>query len=199
MADNGAIAVTRLSKKSQERFFVEEAAHLLGKNWILGPDREQPDFIVAEDALQFGLEVSEIFAGPQSSSGAAMKRMESQTQRVVNSLRNEYEATTSIPLVVKFVGNMRAENFAAVIPALIAMDFASKEIGHHAVLDEGKGLRVHATKGFRTDWYSVNHRVGWVDLRPQQQIDQAIERKSKELSSYMSAAGSDVRLLLVAN
>jgi hypothetical protein len=199
LAGNGAIAVTRLSKKAQERFFVEEAACRLGKNWIVGPDREQPDFVVTEEAHQFGLEVSEIFTGPQDSSGAAMKQVESQAQRVVNSLRNEYEATTNIPLTVKFVGNMRTENFAAVVPTLIAMDLASKEIGYYAVLDEGKGLRVHVTKGFRVDWYSVNHRVGWVDLRPQQQIKQAIEKKSKELSSYVSAAGSDIRLMLVAN
>ena len=42
----------------------EEAAKFMGKTWDVGPDREQPDFLVTEGAQQFGLEVSEIFAGP---------------------------------------------------------------------------------------------------------------------------------------
>ena len=128
-----------------------------------------------------------------------MKESESNNQRDLNRLRLEYEAITQIPLSVKFVGNMSSENMASVIPALIAEDFASKPILHHVVIDEDNGLRIHVTKAFRPDWISVNHRVGWVDRNPMGRIAAVIDKKSKELPSYRDAAGSDIRLLIVAD
>jgi hypothetical protein len=191
--------LTRPVKKTRERFFVEQTARSLGKAWSLGVDREHPDFVVTEDGRQFGLEVSEIFMGPQGRAGSAMKAKESVTQRAVNALRLEYEAIANIPLSVKFVGNMSAANMATVVPALVAADLPSQPIAHHVVLDSGNGLRVHVTKALRPDWYSVNDRVGWVDRNPQNIIANAIEKKAKELTRYKSAIGFDVRLLLVAD
>ena len=49
--------MTRPTQKRRERFFVEEAAKLLGKTWILAEDREHPDFIVTEGEQRLGLEV----------------------------------------------------------------------------------------------------------------------------------------------
>jgi hypothetical protein len=191
--------LTRPSQKKRERFFVEEAGRSLGKTWKLGEDREHPDFVVTEGAQQFGLEVCDVFMGQQGRAGSAMKAKESNTQRLVNALRLEYEAIANIPLSVKFVGDMCAANLATVVPALIARDFPSKPIGHHFIFDSGGGLRVHVTKAFRPDWYSVNDRVGWVDRNPQNIIANAIEKKAKELTRYMDAAGCDMRLLLVAD
>ena len=191
--------MTRPLKKTRERFFGEQAAKCLGVAWTLGPDRERPDFIVNEGEQQFGLEICEIFTGPQRRAGSAMKESESNNQRDLNRLRLEYEAITQIPLSVKFVGNMSSENMASVVPALIAEDFASKPILHHVVIDEDNGLRIHVTKAFRPDWISVNHRVGWVDRNPMGRIAAVIDKKSKELPSYRDAAGSDIRLLIVAD
>ena len=112
--------MTRPVKKKRERFFVEEAARSLGKTWGLGEDREHPDFIVAEDSRQFGLKVCEIFMGPQNRDGSAMKAKESITQSRVNALQVECEAVANIPLNVRFVGYMSAENIAMVVPALVA-------------------------------------------------------------------------------
>jgi hypothetical protein len=67
--------MTREGQKRRERFFVEEAAKLLGKTWDLGQDREHPDFLVTDGAQRFGLEVSELFKGPQGESGSAMKQV----------------------------------------------------------------------------------------------------------------------------
>jgi hypothetical protein len=157
-------------KKKRERFFVAEAAKLMGKTWSLGPDREHPDFLVTEGAQQFGLEVCEIFTGPQNKRGSAMKEIESNAQRAVDALRREYEAITNIPLIVKLVGDVCAANLALVVPALIAEDLASKPVTYHAVIvpDTGlrAGLRVHVTKALRPNWYSVKHRVGFVDRNP---------------------------------
>ena len=191
--------MTRPEKKNRERFFVEQSARSLGKVWGLGGDREHPDFVVTEDGRQFGLEVCEIFMGPRGHAGSAMKATESTTQRSVNALRLEYEAIANIPLIVKFVGNMSPASMATVVPALVAADLPSKPITHHFVIDAGTGLRVHVTKALRPDWYSVNDRVGWVDRNPQSIIAKAIEKKAKELTRYKAAAGSDVRLLLVAD
>jgi hypothetical protein len=152
-------------KKKRERFFVEEAAKLMGKTWSLGPDREHPDFFVTEGAQQFGLEVSEIFTGRQDRAGSAMKEMESNTQRAVDTLRREYEAITNTPLIIKLVGDVCAKNLALVVPALVAEDLALKPVGHHAVIapDTGlrAGLRVHVTKALRPNWFSMKWKTAW--------------------------------------
>ena len=66
--------------KGQERFFVEEAARLLGVEWELAEDRESPDFLIDDGSCRFGLEVSELFAGPVGVKGAERKNAESINQ-----------------------------------------------------------------------------------------------------------------------
>jgi hypothetical protein len=187
----------------RERFFVEEAAKLMGKTWSLGPDREHPDFLVTEGAQQFGLEVCEIFTGQQGRAGSAMKEMESNTQRAVDHLQREYEEITNIPLIVKLVGDVCADNLALVVPALVAEDLASKPVTHHAVIvpdtELRAGLRVHVTKALRANWFSVNDRVGWEDCNPMPRIAAAVRKKSEELPRYRATVASDVRLLIVAD
>jgi hypothetical protein len=191
--------LTRPKQKQRERFFVEQAAKLLGRLWILEEGREHPDFIITEGEKRFGLEVCEIFAGPQDRTGSAMKRTESSVHRQLEALRRAYEAITSTTLCVQIVGSLNPENMAAVVPALMAEDFTSKPVGHHVVVDHGDGLRLHVTKAFRPEWYSVNHRAGWVYRNSLPIITDAIKKKSNELDRYRSAAGADVRLLLVAD
>ena len=196
--------MTRPLKKERERVFAEVTARLLGKVWRLGIDREHPDFLVAEDGSQFGLEVAELFVGRQGKSGSALKAQESFTQRSINDLQRQYEAVVNVPLTVKFVGSMKPENLATVVAALMAQDLQSKPKGYHFVHDTTVQytaiamLRVHVTKGHR-NWYCVNDRVGFVDRNPRQAIVNAIENKAKELARYQSAVGNDVRLLLVAD
>src|ERR1700730_15544817 len=115
--------MTRPTQKQRERFFVEQAAKILGKTWILG---EHPDFMVTEGRQRFGLEVCEIFVGPQDRAGSAMKRTESGVHRQLEALRREYEAITPTTLRVRIVGRLNPENMAAIVPALIAEDLASK-------------------------------------------------------------------------
>ena len=185
--------------KEHERFFVEEAAKNLGQDWSLSPDRESPDFLVTEGTQKFGLEVSEVFMGPEGSGGAAMKEKESKTQKALDALRIKYEETTNIPLRVRFLGDMSADQMAAVVPALVAEDFASKPILHHVKIKLGDGISVHVTKAFRAEWYSVNDRIGWVNCDPIQRIADAVEKKSKKLPAYREEVGLDIRILLVAD
>jgi hypothetical protein len=197
-------ALTRPLQKRRERFFAKEAARLLGKNWNLGEDREHPDFVVAEDGQQFGLEVTQIFIGPQDHAGSSLKAQESKTQRVVNAIHREYESIQNVPLIVRFVGNMEAANLATVIPALVGHDLPSRPIRYHFVHDTTAAhparprLRVHVTKGLRADWYSVNDRAGFVDHNPHGIIAAAIAKKANALTRYEGCA-ADIRLLLVAD
>ena len=197
--------MTRPAQKKRERFFAEEAARLLGKPWDLGTVREHPDFIVAEGAQQFGLEVTQIFVGAQGDRGSSSKAAEIKTQRVVNELQRQYESIENIPLIVKFVGNMESDNLATVIPALLAEVLPSKAVGHRFLHDTSVAhptrarLRVHVTRGLRPDWYSVNDRVGFVDHSPHEIIAAAIAEKAANLPRYKEAAGTDIRLLLVAD
>ena len=178
---------------------MEEAAKLLNKAWSLGPDRERPDFLVTEGTQMFGLEVSEVFMGPQSPAGAAMKEKESNTQKGIDALRIRYEEITNIPLCVHFVGDLSADNMATVVPKLVETDFASKPILHYVKIELGDGISMHITKAFRAEWFSVNDRVGWVDCDPVRRIADAVEKKSKKMPSYKEEVGLDIHLLLVAD
>ena len=94
-----------------------------------------------------------MFAGAQSRAGSAMKILESGRHKRIESLRRAYEATHAVPLSVQFVGNFCDENLATVVDALVAVDFLSKPVAHKVVLDEQKGLRIHAMKALRPEWY----------------------------------------------
>jgi hypothetical protein len=189
-------------KKQRERC-VEEAAKLMNKTSNLGPDREHPDFLVIEDVQQFGLEVCEIFTGQQGRAGSAMREMESHGQRAVDALRREYEAITNIPLNVKLVGDVCPENLALLVPTLVAKDLASKPTDYQAKIDLNTGLRsalrVYVTKAHRPNWSSMKDRVGFVDRNPMPRIAAAVKKKSGKLPQYRQAAGSDIRLLIVAD
>jgi hypothetical protein len=198
--------LTRPLQKKRERFFAEQAMRLMGEDWNLGDDnREHPDFIVTGRSQQFGLEVTQIFIGAQSDAGSTLKANESKTQRAITVLQREYEAIENVSLIVKFVGNMEAENLATVVPALVAQDLPSKPTCYHFVHDTTIAhpararLRVHITKALSPNWYSVNDRVGFVDRNPHGIIADAIAKKANELTQYKEAAGSDVRLLLIAD
>jgi len=195
--------VTSALKKNYERHLVEAAAKHLGNSWSLGPDREEPDFLVTEGEHQFGLEVCEIFTGRKNRDGSVKKKAEGETQRMVNAIRCKYEAIENIPLAVKFVGHLCAENMAKVVPALVESNLVSEPVGLRLVIDIDTGLhaglQIHVTKGFRPNWCSVMDRVGWVDQNPMPRIIAIVEKKLQKLPSYTKAVGSDVRLLIIAN
>jgi hypothetical protein len=65
--------MTKSVQKKRERFFAEEAARLLGEAWDLGADREHPDFLVTEGSKKFGLEITQLFVGPQGGDGSSLK------------------------------------------------------------------------------------------------------------------------------
>ena len=195
--------MTRSPQKEGERFFAEEAAKFLGKEWCFGPDREKPDFIVTEGEKQFGLEVTYLFAGPQDEHGSHRKMAERNTQKAVNALQAEYEKKDDTPLAVKFVGDMCRENIDEVVPTLLQLNFSAKPFGDQDRFEVDKGpakLSVYVTRAIRANWFCVNDRVGWVDRKPVERITDAIEDKAKKLPRYRECTGlDDIRLLIVAD
>ena len=87
--------------KAQERFFVEEAARSLGLQWEVGEDRESPDFLIDDGRCRFGIEVSELFAGPVGIRGAIRKAAESIYQKTIDRCRRAYEKERDVPLVFR--------------------------------------------------------------------------------------------------
>lgn len=154
---------------------------------------------MTDGAQQFGLEVSEVFKGTRHSSGSKLRKKESHIQKGIDELRGEYEAIEKLPLRVGFVGNMNAENTAAIVPALVAMGLSKRPVGYREIRDFGDGLRMHVTRAFVAQWFRANDSVGWVDHDPTARIIYEIEKKSANLPRYMEAAGPDVRLLIVAD
>jgi hypothetical protein len=203
MITSHGFQMTLLLKKKRERFFAEEAAKIMGRTWDIGPDSEAPDFLIAEGAHQFGLEVCEIFTGSQGRSGSAMKEAESHNQQAVDALRREFEATTDVALTVKLVGDVCEENLALVLPALHAADLASKPIAYQSKIELDTGLRarlnVYVTKALRPEWYVMKDRVGFVDRNPMPRIVDALKKKSKKIPQYKLTAGPNIRLLIVAD
>jgi hypothetical protein len=65
-----------------------------------------------------------------------------------------------------------------VVPALVAGDFASKPIAYQTVVALNTrlcaGFRARVIKAFRSEWFGVNDRVGWVDRNPMPRIDAAV-------------------------
>jgi hypothetical protein len=198
--------LTRRDQKVEEPFYAEQVARSLGRSWTLDDDREHPDFVVFEGGQRFGLEVMELFIGTQGTAGSVLKAGESRTQRAIDELRREYESNpNSVPLKVRFVGNMETANIKTVVPALLDEDLVSKRVGYSFVYDTTvkhpfrNRLRVHVTKVVRPDWCNILDRAGFVDRAPHRLIAGAIAKKAVELARYTQAAGDDIRLLLVAN
>jgi hypothetical protein len=193
--------VTRTSKKTFERVFVDHAARLLGRSWITGDvDREEPDFIVSEGNWQFGLEVTQIFVGAKEVGGGSFaKWTESANQRAMNELRKQYEASTGGIVLDVQINNLNNADVAPIVRALIAEDFASKPDFHRFCIDLGDGLIVHARKGGRGDWISLGDRVGWVTRDSSSIISERVSQKALKLPAYQAAVGNDVRLLVVAD
>lgn len=198
--------MTPLDKEKQhERFYVEKAGNLLGKAWDI-EDHERPDFIVTEGGQKFGLEVRQIFKGLENRKGSQLRKNEAEKQRAIDALQREYEGIEDIRLVVKFLGNMCEENMARVVPKLLDMKLSNKPIRYQenfTVELEPWGpapLEVFVTRAFRSEWYSIDDGVGWVDRNPMDSIDKAVQEKSEKLTSYKQSSGlEDIRLLIVAD
>ena len=195
--------MTRSVQKQHERFFVEQAICSLGVDWTIHAERDPLDFIIADGNHLFGLEVADIFVGHQNKNGSSVKKSESYRQKQLNNIRSEYEGNTDIKLCVKFLGCLTTKNLEKVVPNLIALNLAEKPMAYQTCVEIQNGLeaplKLYVTKTSRSEWFMMSDRVGFVAPNSDEIIAREIESKSNKILQYMSIAGNDVRLLLVAN
>ena len=185
--------------KRQERFFVEEAARSLGVQWEVGEDRESPDFLIEDGNCTFGLEVSELFAGPVGIRGALRKAAESLHQKTIDRYRRTYENERDVPLRIAILGKITKESMEKLLTILLSRDLARMRPGERFEVEINEQFKSHVTRAFHHEWFRVNDRVGWVNHNPLPVIEEAVAKKSELLDNYREAAGPDIRLLLVAN
>ena len=185
--------------KTQERFFVEEAARSLRLQWEVEEDRESPDFLIYDGKCRFGLEVSELFAGPVGIRGAIRKAAESIHQKMIDRCNRAYVKERDVPLRVAILGKVTKEAMEELLTILLAQDLATMRPGERFEVEKSDQFKAHVTRALRHQWFRVNDRVGWVNTNPLPTIEAAVAKKSELINTYREAAGADIRLLLVAN
>ena len=195
----GRILLDASEKKRRERFYVEEAARVLGKDWVCGPDREEPDFLITEGNTPFGLEISEVFKGKITKNGSKQRREEEKRRAIIRGLQADYEGQANVPLQVKIFGNLAKDELVKIVPRLVSEDLASKSLLHRIEMKLAGTLRVHVTKSPTASWSYIGDNVGYVVTDPRLILDAAIKKKSEKLEKYKSATGADVRLLLFSD
>ncbi|SOB95022.1 hypothetical protein [Thalassospira xiamenensis] len=200
--------MTRDKQKKSERQFVESTAKILELNWKIIDEGEKPDFIVEHLGAKFGLEVTEIFNGPKTRKGSAIrKRKEAHRISQLRTLQQVYEAETGVKLYLRFLrspannsrGNISDIELEEVHKALLAENLESKTFGFSQMLDLPSGGKLQITIYRHSDWVIINDQVGLVLQSPAEKIQAAIDDKIGNLECYKGRAGDDIRLLIVAD
>ncbi|MBC05972.1 hypothetical protein [Thalassospira sp.] len=197
--------MTREHQKHREKEFVLKASKLLGTEWKIIEQREQPDFILKEKSQVFGLEVREIFVDDnRRNSGSKLKKAENYRSKELEKFAHNFQKQLGFALHVRLVrrpqhGNISVEELNQLEEALISENLHLEEIGYHNQVELKCGTKVWLTKEIHSRWYVVNDLVGLVHHAPGDLIQSAIDMKSSKLDVYRNNAGSDIRLLLSAN
>ena len=192
-------------QKRIEHNFVLKASQLLNFQWEIVDQREEPDFIIREDNRTFGLEVREIFLNEnQNRGGSALKQTENHRSKQLKTFADSLEKKSDLALHVRLLrkpdaGNISECELKELHHALTAENLESRKIGYQTQFCLACGTKVWVTKEFRSRWYVLNDRVGWVSQDPIKLVQTAINSKGKKLRTYRKNAGPDVRLLLVAD
>lgn len=197
--------MTRQHQKRDEKEFVLKTSQLLGTEWKIIEQREQPDFILEEKSQVFGLEVREIFVDEnQTRSGSNLKKAEEHRSKELENFARAFEKDFDFALHVRVLlrprdRNISNEELEELEVALNSENLHLREIGYHNQIELNCGIKVWLTKEFQSRWYVVNDRVGCVHQDNVDLIQSAIDIKSRKLKTYINNVGPDVRLLLSAN
>lgn len=198
-------------KKQKERYFVEDAARLLGLRWMLNPDnRENPDFIVTEAGRRFGLEVTSVYIDTPARhrKGSKAKARESNMATAIRRCQAAYEERCPTPITVRLVGHIVPDDQDAALGRLDdqirAIDLENWPYGAQRAVEidvnTSSPLTAYVTKGSKIPWTYVPDKVGFVNRSPTAHISELIQNKSSHLCRYRSNSGlTDIRLLIVAD
>ncbi len=102
-----------------------------------------------------------------------------------------------VPLSVKFLGQFSNQELDEIVKLLLLEGWPACKFGKRRSYDFG-GRYVVATKARRSEWQTLDDRIGWVNFETAPVLNAAIAKKSANLDTY-KLLSSDVRLLLVAD
>lgn len=212
-------------QKQDEYFFAENAAKQINVDWkLIARDESNggPDFIVHEGENSFGLEVCEIFKGEvQPRKGSKLKGEAATNQKLIDEIRQQYEKVeNSVPLNVKFLGDVNSSNKSQILQTLLDMGLGEKSPSYSGdvVLEDDSGdLKMFIRRlpdGWgrdrlcRPDWFCVSDSVGWAE-KDSCKIQEAIDIKSQKIGQYRENVAKelglkdpencDIRLLIVSD
>lgn len=180
--------------RDQKGFEFEVAratASLLGEDWQI-VSRESPDFSVTADGMTFGLEVTQLFAGPTDKDGSSARRAESANAAWLHAIQAEFEQASPAKLYLSFRGEASDDARTEILEILAAQDLANKgpDFWFKRPL---RGGFLHVRTGLVTPWRFMNDAEGWASF-DDGPLRAAIEKKSAKLERY-SRDHEDVRLI----
>jgi hypothetical protein len=194
--------MTRPTQKEAERRWVEEARQHLGRHWLIQGASEPPDIIALDGLRRVGIEVREVFTGPQRRGGSTIKKRESRNVSAMRDLIHAYYLRRHDPIQVSFVGfeDLRSD-FERVLGMLVRRK--PRQPWTHTKLHLGplKSLLVMdlpAECGAYGRWSSVSDMCGWVSTITAKTVQQVITQKAADLSRYRDSVDHRV-LLIVSN
>ena len=158
---------------------------------------------VREGEAEFGLEHVSVHCGVETARSGrkpapAMRQERGRRADLMAGVRRNMP-TPEVPLRVKVQGEISETSMALLLEGLQAYDWAFMPLSQPVSVDGLPGLKVSAMRALRAEWIDVDSRVGWVTREGLSILQNAIDDKSTKLPSYKLNAGTDVRLLVVAN
>lgn len=187
-------------KKWWERQWTQEAAKLLSRDWDLGDDREEPDFVVRDGNDVFGLEITLAFEYLSSRGQSRLRQREAFNAKRLRGLEGDWSKQSDTILQVQVLGSLDDSNQHEVVEILQQRAVADRSITDLPLrLETPSGIRVFVRVAFHSRWSQLDDGVGWVTQNAVSQAQAAINRKAARLPAYRVAAGTDVRLLIVAD
>lgn len=179
-------------------------------------DPPAPDYLMANEAGEFGLEVTELFqdAARSDGGGSAQRRARGAHAEQLTKLAEAYYAQGGLPVRLNVlllrdddVETLAESRHDEIVSRLIGGRAASGASEVEITGKHGAPLArlflwsiSSSDKQFaRYSWWEcLNDRVGWAGPLQLAVIDQAIQRKASKLASYREATHR-VALLLVVN
>jgi hypothetical protein len=194
--------MTRPAQKDAERRWVEEALQRLGRPWLIQGAGEPPDIIAHDGSRRVGIEVREVFTGPQRRGGSAIKERESQNVAAMRDLVHAYYKRRPNPIRVSFVGfmDLRAD-FGRVLGMLVRRDPKPPWTQTKLRIGALKSLQIMdlpAECSAYGRWSSVSDMCGWVSSITAEHVQRIIVEKAADLPRYRDFVDHCV-LLIVAN
>jgi len=189
-----------LASKVQERIYAEKAAELLGADWLFVDIPEPVDFEVHSATETFGLEIRQIFVDAEADFGSPAKRNESKNRRTVSALIKRYYKSGGSPISAQFVGVIPVEDTEDLAETMLA---AAPHYPEPIKTIEASGVKIFITPlpaSFPnySRWTFVNDRIGWLRRVTSADLQNAINRKEKNLALYKKKY-NNIDLLLVAD